>query len=131
MYKKPSCRQGWCDFNPLRILVVWQLLYIKIYLCRINMTKEQKTLEEIKRAFKHLEFIEQYKVGRYRLDLYFPGRRLAIECDEWDHKRYLPEKEKTRQDYIEQELDCTFVRYNPDSVNFHIGDVIHEIMLLV
>lgn len=100
------------------------------HLC-INTTKEQKTLEEIKRAFKHLSFMAQYKVGRYRIDLYFPDKRIAIECDEWGHRRYTPEEETSRQIYIEQALGCTFVRYNPDSKDFHIGDVIYEIMMLI
>ena len=28
----------------------------------------------------------QFSIGSYRIDLYFPEHKLAIECDEHDHK---------------------------------------------
>ena len=30
--------------------------------------------------------IEQYHVDGYRIDLYFPEYKLAIECDEFGHR---------------------------------------------
>ncbi|SRR5258707_1045318 len=97
----------------------------------ISVTKEQKTLEKIKRAFKHLKSVEQYKIGHYRIDLYFPEKRVAVECDESGHRYYPPEEERSRQGYIEQKLKCTFIRYNPNSTDFHIGDVINKIMEVI
>jgi very-short-patch-repair endonuclease len=97
----------------------------------IDITREQKTIGQIRRAFQHLRTIQQYKVAPYSIDLYFPDYRIAVECDEEGHRRYTPKAERKRQNYIEQRLNCTFVRYNPDSPNFNIGDVINEIIVLI
>ncbi len=97
----------------------------------IDITKEQRTIGQIRRAFQHLRTVQQYKVGPYYIDLYFPDYRIAVECDEEGHRRYSPKDERKRQNYIEQELNCTFVRYNPDASNFNVGDVINQIIMLV
>ncbi len=97
----------------------------------LAVTKEQKTIGLIARAFRHIPSIHQFRVGIYYLDLYFPDHRIAVECDEDGHRKILLEAEAERQRTIEQALGCTFVRYNPDDNSFHIGDVINHIMLLV
>jgi very-short-patch-repair endonuclease len=97
----------------------------------IDVTKEQRTIGQIRRAFKHLETIQQYKVAPYYVDLYFPDYRIAVECDEEGHRKYTQEVEFKRQNFIEQKLGCTFVRYNPDAPSFNIGDVINEIIGLL
>ncbi len=97
----------------------------------IDVTKEQRTVGQIRRAFKHLETIQQYKVASYYIDLYFPNHRIAVECDEEGHRKYTQEIERKRQNYVEQALGCTFVRYNPDTPNFNIGDVINQIIVLI
>jgi very-short-patch-repair endonuclease len=97
----------------------------------IDITKEQRTIGQIRKAFQHLETIQQYKVAPYYVDLYFPDYRIAIECDEEGHRKYTQEVEFKRQNYIEQALGCTFVRYNPDTPNFNIGDVINQIIVLI
>ncbi len=97
----------------------------------IDITKEQKTIGQIRRAFQHLRTIQQYKVAPYYVDLYFPDYRTAVECDEEGHRKYTQEVERKRQNYIEQRLSCAFVRYNPDAPNFNIGDVINQIIVLI
>lgn len=97
----------------------------------IDITKEQKTIGQIRRAFKHLETKQQYKVTPYYIDLYFPDYKIAVECDEGGHRKYTQEIEFKRQNHIEQALGCTFVRYNPDAVDFNIGDVINQITVLI
>lgn len=97
----------------------------------IDVTKEQRTIGQIRKAFKHLETIQQYKVAPYYVDLYFPDYRVAVECDEEGHRKYTQEVEFKRQNHIEQALSCTFVRYNPDTPNFNIGDVINQIIVLI
>ncbi len=97
----------------------------------IDLTKEQQTIRQIRKTFKHLRTIEQYKVGPYYIDLYFSDYRIAVECDEDGHRRYAQDVEYKRQNSIERTLNCTFVRYNPDSPNFNIGDVINQIIQLI
>lgn len=91
-------------------------------------TKEQETLNVIKHSFANLNSITEYTVFNYRIDLYFPNERIAIECDEFNHQDRNEIYECKRQKEIENALYCKFIRYNPDSKNFNIGDVINEII---
>lgn len=58
--------------------------------------------------------------------MYFPKYKLAIECDENTHK-LKQSQDNDRQKYIENKLDCTFIRYNPESKTFNIFEVINQI----
>jgi very-short-patch-repair endonuclease len=85
--------------------------------------KEQETISKIVDSFKEEETIKQFSVLGYRIDLYFPEYRLAVECDEYGHSDRDAIYESTRQREITKELDCTFIRYNPDKPNFNIFEV--------
>ena len=87
---------------------------------------EASTLSIIKESFKHLKSYTQYQVDKYRIDLYFTEHRIAIECDENNHKDYKNDPE--RQKYIEEKLNCTFIRYNPSVRFFNVGVVINQII---
>lgn len=97
----------------------------------IRVTKEQITINQIIKAFKHLRSIRQFSARPYFIDLYFPDYKIAVECDEDNHRFYPAHLELERQNHIEEMLHCTFVRYNPDDKDFNVGDVIHRIMMLV
>lgn len=47
---------------------------------------EYETIKQIKKVFKIEEMIEQYNYEKYRIDLYLPKYKIAIECDELHHK---------------------------------------------
>lgn len=81
-------------------------------------------------AFNGEDMQRQYPVsrGKYRIDLYFPKYKLAIECDEFGHSDRPEGYDETRQEYIKNELNCRFIRYNPDSDNFSIFNVINNII---
>ena len=54
---------------------------------RIQRTvRKRYRLSHVQEAFKGEEMIEQYHVDGYRIDLYFPEYKLAIECDEFGHR---------------------------------------------
>ena len=95
-----------------------------------NVKKEQRTLLQIMQAFNGEDMQRQYPVsrGKYRIDLYFPKYKLAIECDEFGHSDRPEGYDETRQEYIKNELNCRFIRYNPDSDNFSIFNVINNII---
>lgn len=97
----------------------------------VAMTKEDKTIGVIERAFRHLNPIRQFRAAGYYVDLYFPDHNIAVECDEDGHRKIPRQAEAERQRVIEQALGCTFVRYNPDSRDFDVGDVINEIMRVI
>jgi prophage antirepressor-like protein len=92
-----------------------------------NVSKQQQTLDIIRAAFKTLTCIPEYKVGTYRIDLYFPDLKVAVECDEYCHIDRDQQYEHEREQFIKNKLCCLFVRYNPDSSCFNIGNVICEI----
>jgi len=93
--------------------------------------KEQVALRVIQTAFKHVPQTREFSVGRFRIDLYFPTIRLAVECDERDHKHYDPKREENRENFIRNRIDCEFLRFNPDDKGFNVGNVINEIMQLI
>jgi len=94
------------------------------------LTKEQQTFLAITNAFKTEKFEDQYKIGKYYLDLYFPDYKIVVECDENGHVDRKPYKERERMDYINETLeidDDNWIRYNPDEENFDITKVIGKI----
>jgi very-short-patch-repair endonuclease len=66
------------------------------------------------------EFHDQYIVDGYKIDMYLPTYKLAIEIDEHNHDDINEEYEQNRQKYIENKLGCTFLRVNPDDANFSV-----------
>ena len=64
------------------------------------LSKEQETISIIMQVFKGIKMIDQYTVDNYRIDLYFPKHKLAVECDEFDHADRDIEYEVKRQNHI-------------------------------
>jgi very-short-patch-repair endonuclease len=98
------------------------------------LTKEQQTLSGISTAFKTEKFEDQYKVGKYFLDLYFSEYRLVIECDENGHADRRPSDERERMDYVNKELEINdghWIRFNPDEKDFDITTLIGKINLFM
>lgn len=85
-------------------------------------------LAAIKELFPSVRYRHNFYVKKpngfcYKIDLYFPDHRVALECDERGHKDRCPLLEMERQLYIAAKLGCVFVRYNPDSPDFSPADV--------
>ena len=70
----------------------------------------------------------QKTVNNFRIDLYLPDQKLAIEIDEHNHADRDPSYEKEREMYIKAQLGCKFVRINPDSEGFKLSTCIGRIM---
>jgi very-short-patch-repair endonuclease len=87
---------------------------------------EVETIAIIQRAFRSVETIRQYQFGPYRIDLYIPMYKIAIECDENHHRRH-QEEDLARQKWLEKNLGCEFIRYMPQMPDFDIIDVIAQI----
>ena len=91
------------------------------------LTKEQQTLSTITNVFKTEKFEDQFKIGTYYLDLYFPEYKIVLECDENGHADRKPWKERERMDFVNKELnidDTNWIRFNPDEHDFDIAKVI-------
>ena len=90
--------------------------------------KESSYLKILSSAFKSFSQKFQFQVGKYRIDWYFVDYKLAIEVDEHNHNNRDEKYELERQKFIEQQLGCEFIRFNPDEKYFNIGDVIYIIL---
>lgn len=88
---------------------------------------EEEIHQNLIKAFSHHQYIQQFAVLSYRIDLYFPTFKLAIECDE-HHEDYNQESEITRHENITRELNCQWIRYKPYDKDFDIFVLINEIM---
>jgi len=94
------------------------------------LTKEQQTLSAIANAFKSEKIEDQYKIGNYFLDMYFPEYKIVIECDENGHSDRRPSDERERMDYVNETLkidDSHWIRFNPDEYDFDLSKVIGKI----
>ena len=90
-------------------------------------TKEQTIINSIKDTFEGENIQTQYSVLGYRIDLYFHKYKLAIEVDELGHNDRNIDYEIQRQKALERELNCVFIRINPDEKDFNIFKEINKI----
>lgn len=104
---------------------------LDLNLNHIIKTKEQDSLGKIINVFKSLNYKTQFQIDNYKIDLYFLDYKLAIECDENGHKAYDLNKEIERENFIKSQLNCTFIRFNPDAKDFNIFNVIQDIFVHV
>ena len=98
------------------------------------LTKEQQTLSALTNSFKTEKFEDQFKVGRYYLDLYFPEYKIVVECDENGHADRKPDDERKRMDYVNEKLGLTddnWIRFNPDAKDFDVSKVIGKIYMRI
>ena len=70
---------------------------------------------------------KQYSVLDYRIDLYFHEYKVAIEVDELRLTNRNINNEIERQKTLEKELNCIFIRINPDEKDFSIFKEINKI----
>ena len=69
----------------------------------------------------------QYNVLRYRIDLYFHDYKLPIEIDKNGHSDRNINYKIKRQNVIEQEIGCKFIRIDAEKEGFDIFRAINEI----
>ena len=79
-------------------------------------TKEQTVINSIKDAFEGEDVQTQCTVVNYRIDLYCHEYKLAIEVDELGHSDRNIDYEIQRQQALERELNCIFIRINSDAI---------------
>ena len=90
-------------------------------------TKEQSVISAIKDAFEGETMQTQYSVLSYKIDLYFHKYKLAVEVDELGTADRNFNNEIERQRVLERELNCVFIRTNPDEPNFNMLKEIDKI----
>ena len=83
-------------------------------------------MKRIKETFKKQTIIEQYRVEKYFIDLFFPVHKLGIEIDENGHlDRSEIKEQKKRTNNKKAGINIT--RINLDKEKFDIDDEIGEI----
>ena len=93
----------------------------------INMCIENQTIGFIWNCFNEVTPIKrQYKIGKYKVDLYFIDYNLAIECDENGHADRDIIYEKTREEFIVSQGN-KMIRFNPNIPSFDLSNVIKDI----
>ena len=90
-------------------------------------TDEQTIINSIKHTFEGENIQTQYSVLGYRIDLYFHEYKLAIEVDKLGHTNRNINNEIERQKALEKELNCIFIRINPDEKDFNTFKEINKI----
>lgn len=92
--------------------------------------KEEEFINKLIEVLKPLglkSFKKQFKISKYRIDLYLPELNIAIEYDENNHKGYTYEQQEGRQKEIEENLGCKFIRITDNKTDEHnIGYVINK-----
>lgn len=105
------------------------IIDIKDNIKQINlcMCIENQTIGFIENSYKDvLNMKRQYMIGKYKIDLYFIDYKLAIECDEFNHKDRDISKELIREEYIKSQ-GSKIIRYNPNEKDFDLSNVLKEI----
>ena len=65
--------------------------------------KEAGTIYTIQKVFEGISMKRQFSIASYRIDLYFPEHKLAIECDEHDHEDRDIDYEIRRRTFIKDQ----------------------------
>ena len=101
-------------------------------LSKYCLSIETDTISCILKTFEGHVMVPQYRVGNYRIDLYFPEYKLAIECDEPQHLRPNNiEADKIREMYISLNTGCTFYRFAPYDKSFDLFKFLNDIYIYI
>ena len=95
-----------------------------------NSRKEIEFIDKLERALLAFNITgnKQHNVLDYRIDYYIPSLNVAIEYDENGHRDYTYESHELRQELIQKELGCRFIRVTDEKNDeFNIGLVIKEL----
>ena len=100
----------------------------QINLC---MCIENQTIGFIENSYKDiLNMKRQFRIGKYKADLYFIDYKLVVECDEFNHIDRDILQEKLREEYIKS-LGNKIIRYNPNEKNFDLSNILREINKII
>ena len=96
----------------------------------LHSRKEIEFIDKLERALLAFNVTgkKQHNILDYKIDYYIPSLNVAIEYDENGHKDYTYEAHELRQELIQKELGCRFIRVTDNKDDeFNIGLVIKEL----
>lgn len=86
--------------------------------------KETETMSFLGKIFLGIGMESQYRCGEYKIDMYIPSCKLAVECDEdGTHPPSKALADFEREQWIKSQLGCSFIRYRPDEPGFDMAEV--------
>ena len=89
---------------------------------------ETDILACILKAFNRNIIKLQYPSNNYKIDLYFEEYKIAVECDELHHNNTTNiQNDIKRQEIIEENLGCKFIRFRPYEKDFDIFILLNKI----
>ena len=92
---------------------------------------EMATIKYLMTIFDGEPMQQQFSVGLFRIDLYLTRLKIAVECDEHDHKDRDSQREHDRQKFITEQLNCQWVRFNPHDNFFSIASIANRIFRII
>ena len=96
----------------------------------LHSRKEIEFIDKLERALLAFNVTgkKQHNILDYKIDYYIPSLNVAIEYDENSHKDYTYEAHELRQELIQKELGCRFIRVTDNKDDYvNIGLVIKEL----
>ena len=96
----------------------------------LHSRKEIEFIDKLERALLAFNVTgkKQHNILDCKIDYYIPSLNVAIEYDENGHKNYTYEAHELRQELIQKELGCRFIRVTDEKNDeFNIGLVIKEL----
>ena len=75
----------------------------------------------------HINYIKQYPILAYKIDLFLPDYNLSIEYDEEQHK-FKQKYDKSRENNIKDILGCEFIRIKENET---VGTTIGRILKVI
>ena len=91
------------------------------------MSNQESIGLKLKKHFLGEEIIEDFSALNCWIYFDFSNYKLAVEIDEFGHADRDLVKENKRQKELEEHLQCTFIRINPDKKDFSAYDGLGEV----
>jgi very-short-patch-repair endonuclease len=124
-----KCYDQLCLVHAINNRKAAEIGNIKISYIKRYLPKETEVIGFLYDILSPLfEVKQQYFVDRYFIDLYILNKKIAVECDEFDHVERDNKYESEREETIKNTLNCKIVRFNPDSPNFKLADLVSRIV---
>lgn len=83
--------------------------------------KKHIIIKDIINKFKNQDIKQNLTIGKYKIDLYFPKYNIVVNCEEYNS---LLKYENEKQTFIENILDCVYIKFNANNYKFNANNYI-------
>ena len=90
---------------------------------------ETSLVSFLQSALHGIDMVQQHSCCGYRIDLYFPAHKVAVECDERYHQTAAQaDADAAREAQLTTALGCRFVRLHPQTVGFSMAEALNQVL---